>query len=299
MRSFLSIVANIYFRLNGYKKMITGDESFKKYLARREEENRKPVTIPSGARFDMPCKKEIINGVETFFINKKDSKQTNVFYLHGGGYIEQPVLPHWQFIKKLVKATDCTVTVPIYKKAPEHKCRETIEWLSNFYLKTLNEYNSGKLIFMGDSAGGGLLLAFAEYLAEHNHPLPSRLIMISPWLDATMLHPDIDAMESKDPTLSFRGLLNMGLAWAGDLRTDNYLVSPIFGNIDKLPEMTLFVGEDELFLPDSIKFKNLAAERNKKLNYYQYPKMNHAYVLYPIREARKSQSIIFKEVLSV
>ncbi len=39
---------------------------------------------------------------------------------------------------------------------------------------------------MGDSAGGGLSVAFCEYLAVNNYSQPEKLILISPWLDVSM-----------------------------------------------------------------------------------------------------------------
>ncbi len=48
---------------------------------------------------------------------------------------------------------------------------------------------------MGDSAGGGLALALAELAAEQNEELPSKVILISPWLDTKMENVNIDEVQ--------------------------------------------------------------------------------------------------------
>lgn len=42
------------------------------------------------------------------------------------------------------------------------------------------------IIFAGDSAGGGLVLATLMYLRDEGYPLPSGAILMSPWVDLTM-----------------------------------------------------------------------------------------------------------------
>jgi triacylglycerol lipase len=38
----------------------------------------------------------------------------------------------------------------------------------------------------GDSAGGGMALSVTQLLVSRGNPTPSRLVLISPWLDVTM-----------------------------------------------------------------------------------------------------------------
>ena len=42
------------------------------------------------------------------------------------------------------------------------------------------------IVFVGDSAGGGLCLATMMYLRDEGYPLPSGAILMSPWVDLTM-----------------------------------------------------------------------------------------------------------------
>ncbi|ASN05784.1 alpha/beta hydrolase family protein [Virgibacillus necropolis] len=59
-------------------------------------------------------------------------------------------------------------------------------------------------------------------------------------------------------------------------------------------ETSLFVGAHEILLPDARKFKDIAESQGIIINYYEYPKMNHVFLLYPIPEAKKARKEIIK-----
>ncbi|MFB0919743.1 MAG: alpha/beta hydrolase [Oscillospiraceae bacterium] len=221
-----------------------------------------------------------------------------MLYLHGGGYIEQPVAEHWKFLDKAAAATGASITVPIYPKSPDYQYEDTFERLLSMYKSLLSYTDAKNTIFMGDSAGGGLALALAQYLLEKDLPQPGKLILLSPWLDITMENPDIPSLDSKDPSLGIYGLIQMGKAWAGGTDPHNYMLSPVYGSVLGLGEITVFVGGHEVLLPDIRKFKALTEKQNVKINYFEYPKMNHVFPLFPIPEAKKAQRQIFNIIKS-
>jgi len=141
---------------------------------------------------------------------------------------------------------------------------------------------------MGDSAGGGLSLAFAQYLLEQELPQPKDIILLSPWLDITLNSPQVLAMIDKEPTLNWDMLVEAGKRYAGETPRTHYLVSPIQGEIKNLGKIFLFIGTHEFFLPDARKFREKAARQSVDINYFEYPKMNHVFPVFPIPEAKKA-----------
>jgi acetyl esterase/lipase len=210
-----------------------------------------------------------------------------ILYLHGGAYVDQPLIPHWLFLDQVVKGSQAMVNVPIYPKAPVHQFQETYDKLLNLYRNILAQTKPQDIVFMGDSAGGGLALGFSQYLRKEGLPQPERLILISPWLDITMENPGIDGLEIKDPMLLRNHLKVMGKAWAGDTDRRDYRLSPINGSLKGLPPISLFIGTHEMFLADARKFKIRAIAQGATISYHEYPKMNHDFPLFPIPEARK------------
>ena len=216
-------------------------------------------------------------GCQMLTFNDIDRAERLVIYLHGGIYVNEIRLPHIIFCDKLAKKVNACVFAPIYPLAPNHSYEETydiVEKLYDYFL-TLKK----PVIIIGDSAGGGLSAAFSEHLAVKNKPQPENLILISPWVDVSMSG-DYDV--EFDPMLGVDGLRKMGETWAGNLDPKNYKVSPLFGQVSKLPKTTLFVGTHEIFYPDVVKFHDKLKNNGVDAELIVGEEMTHVYPVYPL-----------------
>ena len=231
-------------------------------------------------------------GCQMVIFNEVEDCERLVIYLHGGIYVNEIKLPHISFCDKLAKKVNACVFAPIYPLAPNHTYEETYEIVENLYshLLAMNK----PIIIMGDSAGGGLSAAFAEYLAVNDLPQPENLILISPWLDVSMSG-NYDEVEF-DPMLGVDGLREMGETWAGELDPKDYKVSPLFGEVDKLPKTTLFVGTHEIFYPDVVQFYNKLKDNGVEVELNVGEKMTHVYAIYPLVPESKEA---FKHIVEV
>lgn len=216
-------------------------------------------------------------GCQMLTFNDIDSAERLVIYLHGGIYVNEIRLPHIIFCDKLAKKVNACVFDPIYPLAPNHSYEETYEIVEKLYdyFLTLKK----PVIIIGDSAGGGLSAAFSEHLAVKNKPQPENLILISPWVDVSMSG-DYDV--EFDPMLGVDGLRKMGETWAGDLDPKDYKVSPLFGQVSKLPKTTLFVGTHEIFYPDVVKFHDKLKNNGVDAELIVGEEMTHVYPVYPL-----------------
>jgi acetyl esterase/lipase len=221
------------------------------------------------------------------FSPKENKSEKCVLYLHGGAYINNIFAGHWDFIAQLVRSNSCTVVIPDYPLAPASTYLDAFAMLNEIYKMLLTETDSENIIFMGDSAGGGFALAFSESLGVAGMSQPSQIILISPWLDVSMSNPEIEVIQKKDPILSARTLILAGKAWAGNTDTKSYLVSPVYGNLKGLPKISIFIGTDDVLYPDCKKLKIMLDQQNIPLNYFEYPKMFHVWVLFTfLKEAK-------------
>ena len=76
-----------------------------------------------------------------------------------------------------------------------------------------------------------------------------------------------------------------GKAWAGELSTDDWHVSPINGDLSKLHNVTIFVGDRELFTPDdTLLYEKLADNESARLVVGHG--QNHVYPVYTTFEGR-------------
>ena len=67
------------------------------------------------------------------------------------------------------------------------------------------------------------------------------------------------------------------------------MASPLFGLTDKLAQMHVFVGGAELFYPDCKKLQEYALQKGVDFTLYDYPEMQHVFLLYPIPEAKTAR----------
>ncbi len=299
MRSFMSAFAATVLWATGYKRKVTGERSMARYMAKCRAISAKPYHIPSYCRMKARINKSECRGMEVFRLKaesegaKAGGVGKTVLYFHGGGYVEQPLPFHWLFLDELARKTGATVIAPVYPKAPDHVYIETYACLTELYDRILQTTTVENVILMGDSSGGGLALAFAQYLQQIGKPQPSKLILLSPWVDLTMSNEQIKEYERFDPTLSAKGLIVMAEAWAGGDSPRNYMLSPLYGDMRGLGAISLFIGGNEVLLPDAKKLRTRAAEQGVKIDYYEYPKMNHVFPLYPVPEATIAKHKIF------
>ncbi|MGK5534033.1 alpha/beta hydrolase fold domain-containing protein, partial [Streptomyces sp. URMC 129] len=133
-----------------------------------------------------------------------------VLYVHGGGYIMDFTPQHWAFMADLAERTGADVLAPQYPLAPDHTWRDSFPRLLDL---ARGAGGAPPPVLMGDSAGGGYALALAQALAAEGGHAPET-VLISPFVDATLAHPETAAHDETDPWLAAEGLRVCGRAWA-------------------------------------------------------------------------------------
>ncbi|WP_152656529.1 alpha/beta hydrolase fold domain-containing protein [Oceanobacillus sp. CFH 90083] len=291
MRSVQSKIVERFLTRLGSKEKFTDEKRLAAFMEKKRAE--KPYTLPKHIQKKYAIEKKNLNGMDCYIFNQENkSPEKQILYLHGGGYINQPLGYHWRFLGEIEKQTNTTIIVPIYPKAPNHQYQEAFAQVLPIYEAMLQHSEEKEIVLMGDSAGGGFALALAQLLLQKGLPQPRHIILLSPWLDITMKNPEAYELESKDPILGIYGLIQIGKAYAGDTDPNHYLLSPMNGQLRGLGEISLFIGTHEIFLPDARKFKEKAESQGVTINYYEYPEMNHIFPLFPIPEAKKATAEI-------
>lgn len=230
---------------------------------------------------------------------KQEESKRHIFYLHGGGYAFNIVFVHWAMIKKLIKATGASATVPLYPLAPEHDWSQSYPVVMQAYERAADKYGAENITIMGDSAGGGYSLGLAQMLRDQGKPMPGKIILLSPWLDATASDPLQQELEKHDVLLSVQGAQTAGQFWAGEGNNPaTFPVSPLFAAIDRLPPIALFAGSHDVLYADALRLKEKAAAQDIDIALHVGEEMQHVWMLLPIREAKVAQAQIIDFITS-
>ncbi len=236
-----------------------------------------------------------VSGRNSFTIEAGDSHQTHIVFLHGGAYRYPSTFFHWVLLDNLLKKIPCKATFVDYPLAPQHKCKDNVSTVMEIYKNLFDADNKEKIILMGDSAGGGLALVMAQIIKEKNiHPKPTKIVMISPWLDISMETEIPEELQECDFMLNRDKLKENGKEYAGDLDTKNPLCSPYYGDSKDIGEIALFMGTRDILYVDALRFKKKAQKENYDLTFYEYKGMQHDWVLFPIDDAKDALAEIVK-----
>jgi acetyl esterase/lipase len=214
-----------------------------------------------------------------------------VLYLHGGAYIDQVSGMHWRMARLLAQRLRARVSVPVHPLAPDGTAERVVPEITAL-ARDLVDRGEGATALVGDSAGGGLAVAAAQRMRDEGGHQPSRLVLISPWLDVTMDNPDIPAVEPYDPELSREGLRFAGRLWAGPLDPADPRVSPLNGDLAGLPPCTVFIGTRDVLNPDTRRFRERAEDAGVPVEFHEAEGQIHVYPLYPIPEGRRARARI-------
>jgi acetyl esterase/lipase len=148
--------------------------------------------------------------------------------------------------------------VPIYPLAstPQGRANRVIPELAELISSRIRRHGAENVSVYGDSSGGGMALAVTQLLVSRADPTPSRMVLISPWLDVTMSNPAIDLIG--DPVLRIASLRRAGQLWAGDLALTDPMVSPVYGSLTGLPPTAVYCGNLELLAADVLRLEERA-----------------------------------------
>ena len=230
------------------------------YYKTAEIETKKPQEIEETCKIETKEYKQR----KVFIITPKEAIENNltILYFHGGSYVAEASDNHWDFIQNIVKDTGATVILPDYPLAPKYNYKDVFNMVEPLYNEIIKNINPENLVIMGDSAGGGISLALVEKLSQENITIPSKTILISPWLDVRLTNPKIDEIQKQDKKLNKETLKLAGIAYGGNDGINSYLVNPIEGDLSKIKNVTILTGTNDILNPDV----HLLQEKAKKIN---------------------------------
>ncbi len=173
---------------------------------------------------------------------------TLIYFAHGGGYVAGFAPLHFPMMGEIARQSGASLIAPDYPLYPHIDAPGTHSWIRAHYDETLEKHKPKTVILMGDSAGANAVMILAQDLAKSKTPA-DKLVLLSPWIDLRMAHPDM-VQHPEEQLLDGSKILLAAERHAGELGLDHPLVSPIFGDITSLPPIWVYTGDKDLLHPD-------------------------------------------------
>ncbi|GHA78248.1 Acetyl esterase/lipase [Pontibacter akesuensis] len=290
MKSITYYLTLFVIKLKGLKREFSKDPIDFNKLRKEDVHRPKPASF-------RPHFMRQFSVAETLLTEVKPAA-TNGFLLlfcPGGAFVYGPARHHWHAAKQLVSQTQCTLWMVDYPKAPENNIAFISENIDAVYAYAVETHGAGKVILVGDSAGGTLLTALTQRLVQKSKALPLALVLISPVMDASFSNPQLDALEKVDPMLSKAGVLSAKRMCAQHYGVDDVRLSPVNGSFSNFPRTLLLVAENDITYPDQQLVVQQLCEAAVEVKVIKGEGMPHIWPILPVmQEARAA----FQEMTS-
>jgi epsilon-lactone hydrolase len=203
-----------------------------------------------------------------------------VLYLHGGGYVSGGPAHYRHFVWRIADALAATVWVLAYRLAPEHPFPAALEDATAAYAYLAGQaYDTRALFVMGDSAGGGLVLALLLKLRNEDISLPRAAVALSPWTDLALTGPSLEENADADPMLNAGDMPEIAQLYLGGTDPRMPYASPLYGDAARLPPVLIQVGSDEILRDDAVRMAEKLKHDNPKSRLEVWHRMPHGWQL--------------------
>lgn len=196
-----------------------------------------------------------------------------VLYLHGGGYTVGSIATHRSLAAYLSRETGRPVYLLDYRLAPECPFPAAVQDTIAAFdaLAEGADGVTGPVVLAGDSAGGGIALATAQWLTARGTHKPAALALLSPWAD-----PGKVAERQRDLVVNRRWGLACAAAYLGSGDPADPRYAPALGKLDGLPPTYLFAAARELLQPQCLELATALRGAGVWVRYVESPNLWHA-----------------------
>lgn len=260
----------------------------------REENNRKAESIEEvrerlktfyfrfRSKIDIVVEPFFIGGdIPAFWISTPGvSKDHTILFFHGGGFMVGSTDDHLDLCGKLSRSTGCRVLSVDYRLAPEHIFPAALDDCIASYLWLIEMRTSpSRVVPVGISAGGNLLLSMFMKLRATDIPLPKAAVCISPAVDMTSRKEAFERSGAHDWIFK-EDLELLRRVYLRKHDPKDPLASPTYGDLRDFPPLFIQVGAHETFFDDVSAFVGKAKEAGVNVTLDVWEGMFHCWQVF-------------------
>lgn len=203
----------------------------------------------------------LVEGLHAEWITPAElSNGRTILYVHGGGWALCSCNTHRALAARIAIASKARTLLFDYRLIPEHPFPAGLDDSLMMYRGLLQSgLDPEKIIIMGDSAGGNLVLAALIALRDAGEPLPVAAVCLSPVTDLTNSGETVKSHAQRDPFFK-PGDFVLSELYIADNDPKSALISPLFADLKGFPPLLIQVGYDEVLLSDSTRLAEKAKE---------------------------------------
>jgi acetyl esterase/lipase len=176
-----------------------------------------------------------------------------------------------------------------YRLAPEHPCPAAVEDALAWYRDVLSDTPAAQIVFAGDSAGGGLVVACLQAALQQGLPVPAGAVLFSPWVDLASTGESVQAQARTDVMFNPENLVDAAQLYLAGRNATDPVASPLYGNMEGLPALLIFASQSEILLSDATRLHDKAQAAGVTSQLVLQPNMPHVWpIMVMLPEAKAS-----------
>jgi acetyl esterase/lipase len=215
--------------------------------------------------------------------------QRTVLYFHGGGYFSCGLDTHRPVVAAISRRAQARVLSVDYRLAPEHPCPAAVEDALAWYRDVLSDTPAAQIVFAGDSAGGGLVVACLQAALQQGLPMPAGAVLFSPWVDLASTGESVQAQARTDVMFNPENLVDAAQLYLAGRSATDPVASPLYGNMEGLPALLIFASQSEILLSDATRLHDKAQAAGVTSQLVLQPNMPHVWpIMVMLPEAKAS-----------
>lgn len=227
-------------------------------------------------------------GAEWIWTDDTRSDRT-ILYLHGGGYVTGSAAATRPFAGRMSHALAARFLSVDYRLAPESPFPAAVDDALACYQWLLAATEPQRIVFAGDSAGGGLAIATALAAREAGLPLPSGILTLSPWIDLTVSSASMLEEDSEDPFGTATDWRRSAEYYLSGAAATDPLASPLYADVVGLPPIHIEAGSTERLRDEITTFAAKAARAGVEVSCQLTPGGLHCFPMH-LPDAPESQA---------
>ncbi len=283
------------------------------YLKHTEATYRKPIN-PAREHISLYPTKKLYskykiewkkNGEGRIWMFETPSAYENdptILYFYGSGLIQGPRKKHWKFIEQLLQRGVPRIVLVEAPLFPSHTISSILDWCLETTMEMVNELviKENRLKVIAEGSGAWLAYSMLDNFEKKHLLQVDELILLCPWLDASLSNPWIDDIEVLDPINNRSEWTRLGEIWQSQilstlenetaesiLKNPNTPLAPIYLDLRQTPPTRVYAAEYDIFKADAVKLRQKAASQPVIFNYYEYEKMIHGWDHYDLPESNQ------------
>ena len=201
-----------------------------------------------------------------------------LLYLHGGAYTIGTAAAGIPLASDVARRAAVRTVSVDYRLAPEHPFPAAVDDALAAYRALLDDgVPASRIAVMGESAGGGLVIATLLAARDAGLPQPASATAFSPFADLSLSGGTLSSKEKADPALTPQGLRIRTADYLHGADPRSPLASPVFADLTGLPPLLIQVGSHEILLDDALRLAARAATDDVPVELQVYPGVPHVF----------------------